>query len=321
MEGMPGVGGGRGGRSSRGGKGGIGGGMAMAGGGGGGGGGARSSRSTRTTRQNNANGAVGMVPGGPGAMGGPGMMPGMMGMPQGNMAGGMMGGGPGMGGMPQQQRTATVQKLTDEERKSQKTLKIWATDFFGTPGKTYKYRIRVVMYNPLAGYKPYLEDPANTLLTGIASSWTEVGGPVRLENAYYCFAESLGNDKKSVKFNVIKWHSGSLYSESFMVKEGEAIGGKKKIKLLASTKEQVGEDLGTEEVDFDTGLTLAEFSAGQADREVNVTVKSSDGQSIKQNSIQVKESSDYKKSQEALKDQSVKIRKWKKELKEQGTVQ
>jgi hypothetical protein len=326
--GMPGGAGGRGGRASRRGGGGAGGMGGMPGGGGGGGGAAGGgARTARTARRGAAGGAGmpgGMAGGMPGAMG-PGMMPGAPGMMPGGgpgmpggpgmMPGMMPGGQMGAGGM-MQQRQSTVQKLTDEDRKTKKTLKIWALDLFARPGKTYKYRMRVVMYNPLAGYKIYLKDPKNTLLTGIPSPWAEAPASVRLENEFYCFVDTLSSDKKSIKFNVTKWYQGNLYSEIFMAKEGEAVGDKKKIKMLPTSAEQKQEDLGTEEVDFNTGLIFAEFTPGQTDREVSVTLKTSDGQTLKQNSTEVKDSSDYKKLQDMLKDQRVRISQWKKKMRE-----
>jgi hypothetical protein len=286
-------------------------------------------------------GGPGMMPGGPGgpamgggvrrtnraggrtAVGGPGMGmdPAMIGpgMPPGAMDPAMMGlgmpGEMGMGGRGrmQQPRQVTVQKLTNEERRLEKKLKIWAIDLFGVPGQTYKYRIRPVMYNPLAGYKLYLKDPSNTLLAGIAGPWAEVSEPVKLDHEYYCFVDGLGNDKKTAKFTVIKWHLGSLYSEVFIVKEGEAIGDKKKVKLLP-VPGQNAEDLGFEELDFNMGWVLAEISPGSAEREVNVTIQTSDGQSLQQNSIRIKESEDYKKSQDMLRDQRVRIGKMMREM-------
>jgi uncharacterized membrane protein YgcG len=295
-----------------GGGGGMGGGPSMGGMGGGGGG--RAARRGGAGGKKAGPGMAGPGMAGPGMMGpgmmGPGMMgPGMMG--PGMMGPGMMGPGmTGTGGNRSQQTTVT--KLTDEERRGKKTLKVWAFDFSAKPGLTYKYRIRVVMYNPLAGYKIYLKTPENNLLAGLASTWSEASSSVTLERDIYYFAEGLSSDKKSVKFSIYKWYLGKLYKEDFPIAPGELIGEKKKVRLLTESKQS---DLPErEEVDFSTGLTLEKFVPSSDGNSVTVTITSPSGKTVTQDSAEVCAGKEYDRCKEIVKTQYIEWKKIQREM-------
>ena len=313
--GMPGAGGG-------GHRGGGGGGGGIGGGGGGGGGGGAAHRSTARTGAAGGVGGGGAAAGamGPGVMGpgamGPGMMgPGMMG--PGMMGPGMTGKGmTGKGGMMMNQPShqPTVAKLTDEERREKKTLKVWAIDYSATPGKTYKYRMRVVMYNPLAGYKLYLKNPENNLLAGLASDWVEAAGSLSLDNSIYFFAEGPSSDKKAVKFSVYKWYLGKWYKVDFNVKAGDPIGEKKKVKLVTASAANSQENQ-TErgDVDFSTGATLDKFDISADGNSLKATIKTADGQTSEQDSAAIVETKEYKDCKDRLKKQYLEEQKLKRE--------
>jgi len=291
---MAGPGGRTGGRSSRSG-GGKGVGSPVLGGGG---------RGVRRPNQLAVRGGAEM--GGPGMMG-PGMVnPGMMGP---GMAGpGMMGPGmvsPGMmpgvdgrrGGMSY--RTAADRKpvrLSSEQRKKEKTLKVWVHDLTARPGKTYKYRLRVVMYNPLAGYKPIMKTPQNNLVAGLVSPWSEPIGPVTVEREGYIFAGSISDDSKSVNFTVYKWNAGWLYQATFdRVKVGQAIGGKKVIgKGYQRLPDGTLQESRNKEIDFTTGAVLEAISKN------DVTIRMDDSSVIKQELSTISSDKDFKKCKDIL---------------------
>ncbi|MFA5864182.1 MAG: hypothetical protein WC975_05785 [Phycisphaerae bacterium] len=253
---------------------------------------------------------------------GPGGMPGMPGMPMG--PGGMdprgPGGfpmGPGGPGMPQQRVTPQreTMRMTDEQRKNQKTLTVWVHDLTATPGKTYKYRMRVVMFNPLAGYTPILKKPENTLLVGIEGSWSESSVPVTVERENYFFLSNVSNGAKSVTVTIYKWNAGYIYKENFEVKPGQSIGGKK---MVGKTwRNQLDGKIieSRQEIDFGTGATLQEVTpnvevtvqeAGKPSTEARketatvITVKMDDGTILKQDTLNISFDKDIKKYKDVL---------------------
>jgi hypothetical protein len=319
--GFGGIGGG-GGRGGIGGGGGGGGGGGAMGGGGGGGGRSRSARSVNRGGAGGgmAAGAMGggmMAPGmaGPGMMG-PGMAgPGMMGP---GMAGPGMMGPAGMQGMQNaaRQQQPAVNKLTDEQRREQKTLKVWANDFTAKPGITYKYRIRVIMYNPLAGYKPYLKDASNNLLAGLASDWVDAAGTITLDKPLYYFAEGPSSDKKAARFSVYKWYLGKWYKADFNVKPGDAIGENRKMKLLTtpvSGSNSSTDDSDRGEVDFSSGATFEKMDVSADGVSLKATITTADGKTEVQDSATIAETKEYKECKDKLKKQYAEEKKLKRE--------
>jgi len=185
--------------------------------------------------------------------------------------------------------------LTSDQRKKEKTLKIWVFDLSAKPGKTYKYRMRVIMYNPVAGYKPILKTPEDNLLAGLTSPWSEPVGPVTVERDSYYFVGSIADDGKTANFTVYKWDYGWFYQATFDgVKPGQGIGGKK---MIAKAYQKQADGTLREfrkEVDFTTGATLHEISGK------TVSIRESDGSVIKQDPATVSSEKDYKKCKDIL---------------------
>ncbi len=152
-------------------------------------------------------------------------------------------------------------KLAPELRKKKKTLKIWAHDLTPKPGKTYVYRIRVVMYNPLAGYKPYLKDPSKNLVVGLVSDWSSPTKPITIEKDVYFFVTGLSDDKKGARVVIFKWHKGILCKETFTVYPGERVGWEKSTRIYLKTEE--GYERQKISIDFSTGAILAEVKPDQ----------------------------------------------------------
>jgi hypothetical protein len=89
----------------------------------------------------------------PGMMGGGGMRPGMMGgggMRPGMMGGGMMGGGMMGSGMMGGGMTAANENVGDFRSDAKKVM-IRAFDFTAKEDETYRYRVRIVVFNPNKG--------------------------------------------------------------------------------------------------------------------------------------------------------------------------
>jgi hypothetical protein len=206
--------------------------------------------------------------------------------------------------------------LTDEQRREQKTLKVWANDFTAKPGITYKYRIRVIMYNPLAGYKPYLKDASNNLLAGLASDWVDAAGTITLDKPLYYFAEGPSSDKKAARFSVYKWYLGKWYQADFNVKPGDAIGENRKMKLLTtpvSGSNSSTDDSDRGEVDFSSGATFEKMDVSADGVSLKATITTADGKTEVQDSATIAETKEYKECKDKLKKQYAEEKKLKRE--------
>ena len=201
---------------------------------------------------------------------------------------------------------------------------MWAYDVTPKQGKTYIYRIRVVLYNPFAGYKPYLKDPKYNLLVGIVGPWSEPTKPVTIEKDKYLFVSDITDDGKGARITVYRWHKGWLCKESFNVYPGDEIGYPKETRLYQEQSDGFHEL--REQVDFSTGAILLKVvpnktvlvreplgKTGEFDlRKEKATViifRDKDGTLVKQDTSNILFDRDYKICKSVRKEQLMKLRK------------
>lgn len=105
-------------------------------------------------------------------------------------------------------------------------LVFWAHDDSVEAGKTYRYRIRLGVFNPVAG-KARLSKRDAALKNAVIlwSNFSEVTEAVEIPQRLYFFAKSIQSAAKIVTVQVSKLELGYWYSEDFAVKSGEVIGG------------------------------------------------------------------------------------------------
>lgn len=202
-----------------------------------------------------------------------------------------------------------VKTLTNPgELIKEKTRQIWVHDLTGVPGKTYRYRLRVVMYNLLAGYRPILKDPKNNLRVGLVSDWSPPSEPVTLERESYFFVgQPTDTTGKTIQITVYKWHRGWLYTKAFTVGPNQAVGAKTKILMYQYQADGKMLETPNKEFNFDTGAVLQEIStnvpitvteSGGGTRQETgsiISVKMPDGTTIKQDTANISSDKDLKK--------------------------
>jgi len=122
---------------------------------------------------------------------------------------------------------------------------VWAHDDTVQPGKTYRYRMRVRLKNPLYGTWNVAKTPELAQKFTIDSEWTdwkEVRAP---RNTEYFFASTRTQIKEdtvlSANVDVFKRIKGEWTKEQFTVAPGDSIGGVKN------------------GVDYSTGATLVDL--------------------------------------------------------------
>jgi hypothetical protein len=110
--------------------------------------------------------------------------------------------------------------------KMREPLSFWAHDDTVEPGKSYRYRIRLGFFNPLAG-KDQLskKDMSRKNQVVLWSEFSDVTEPVEIPKRMYFFAKRILEAANVVTVQVSKYVMGYWRSEDFKVSQGEVIGG------------------------------------------------------------------------------------------------
>jgi hypothetical protein len=109
--------------------------------------------------------------------------------------------------------------------KMKEPLVFWAHDDTVEPRKKYRYRIRLGVFNPVAGTDQLVErDMARKNEVVLWSDFSDVTKPVEIPGRMYFFAKHIREPANVVTVQVSKYVLGYWYSEDFKVSKGEVIG-------------------------------------------------------------------------------------------------
>lgn len=115
-------------------------------------------------------------------------------------------------------------RLTDFS-KIREPMLFWAHDDTLEPKKTYRYRIRLGVFNPVAGTNQLSEqDISQKNKVILWSDFSDVTEPVEIPGRSYFFARDIQEAAKTITVTVCQYVLGHWYSEDFKVSKGEAIG-------------------------------------------------------------------------------------------------
>jgi hypothetical protein len=177
-------------------------------------------------------------------------------------------GGPPPGMMaPQQQPGAAPNPLPagSFDPYAQSEFRVWAHDPTVQAGKTYQYKLRYIISNPVAR-TVNLCDPQKLAkqfyITSKDSDWTP---PVSVESDTNFFAVEL---KHGVHFDVFKWKDGSWQMESVTTNPGDMVGT-----VDTNPQTQV-------KTDFTTGWTLVDIRDDPSDIANKILVLVSDNGTV-----------------------------------------
>jgi len=136
-------------------------------------------------------------------------------------------------------------------------LVFWAHDDTCQPEKSYRYRIRLGVFNPIAGTEQFSErdkwQKNNVILWSGFSEETE---PVEIPGTLYFFPIAIQEAANMVTVQVCRYALGYWYGRNFAVKQGEVIG-----KVVETWSEDVGQEEGItipETIDYATGAVLVD---------------------------------------------------------------
>ena len=109
--------------------------------------------------------------------------------------------------------------------KRDKPLLIWVFDDTVQPGKTYQYRVRLGVFNPVAGTAQLVErDLAKKDQVILWSPYSQVTQPVDVQKMIYLFAKDVQDKASTATVEVARYSQGYWRSQDFQVKLGETIG-------------------------------------------------------------------------------------------------
>lgn len=110
--------------------------------------------------------------------------------------------------------------------KMREPLVFWAHDDTTEPRKTYRYRIRLGVFNPIAGKNQVSSKNKSQKSDAVLwSEFSETTEAVNIPGRLYFFAKDIQDAAKTVTVQVSKYVLGYWYSEDFKVSQGEVMGG------------------------------------------------------------------------------------------------
>jgi hypothetical protein len=141
-------------------------------------------------------------------------------------------------------------KLGDLEK-----LVFWANDDTAKPGEKYQYRIRIGVFNPIAG-KPWFSEEQKDLQdqTALFSSFSEPTEPIVIPNKLHFFATDIKETDKTVEVEVARYTLGNWVSKKFSIKAGEEIGTV--IDAAGTRLEKAG--INIDSIDMATGYVMVD---------------------------------------------------------------
>jgi len=121
-----------------------------------------------------------------------------------------------------------------------------ARDVTGSPGRTYRYQIRVGILNEYCLAADKLENPADATEAILYSKWSEPSEAVGIERDTYFYLVGRDTRRESLKVDVFKWYQDGWIKETFTVRPGEEVGEARDVQVTIAGKPYL------ETVDFAT---------------------------------------------------------------------
>ncbi len=138
-------------------------------------------------------------------------------------------------------------------------LLFWAHDDTVEPGKSYRYRIRLGVFNPIAGTNKFNEqdeDLKNQIV--LWSDFSEIKEIVKVPGTLYFFPRDVKNAARIVTVDVARYKLGHWYIKDFAVKPGEDIGKVAEFEPAEKKTRPLMMPSVLETIDYTTGAVLVD---------------------------------------------------------------
>jgi hypothetical protein len=100
---------------------------------------------------------------------------------------------------------------------------IWVTDTSVIPGKSYRYKLRLIAINPYAGLPSYLVNPEDATKVVVPGQWSEWSEPITAKPNKQLFAYQMDQGNQAVRYELSEWKGGKWLSGSGKAGVGEPI--------------------------------------------------------------------------------------------------
>ncbi len=124
-----------------------------------------------------------------------------------------------------QQREQLVRNPENEQQPA-----VWFHDDAVQPGKTYRYRMRVNLWNRYVGRRSSLRNPEQADQPVLVGEWSLPSAPITVAPKRHFFVTGPSFGEPAARVDVFTWHKGNWLRENFIVRAGEVIGEVKDVK-------------------------------------------------------------------------------------------
>jgi len=143
--------------------------------------------------------------------------------------------------------------------KIREPLLFWAHDDTAEPGKSYRYRIRLGVFNPIAGTNKFNEqDEGLKNQIVLWSEFSEVKEIVKVPGTLYFFPRDVQDAARIVTVHVARYKLGHWYIKDFAVKPGEDIGKIAEFEPVEEKRRSLMMPSVPEIIDYTTGAVLVD---------------------------------------------------------------
>jgi len=133
-------------------------------------------------------------------------------------------------------------------------------------GHTYQYRMRVLVYNQLAGEPSRFADSSHAQVVFIPGEWSEPTDPIYIEPTDYFFITAADPGKKSVSVDLYRWFEGYWVTNRTKIKLG--VGDYVSQETRAPIPDRNDPNAVDQAlVNFDTGMVLLDLDFGRTYRD------------------------------------------------------
>ncbi|HUW81841.1 MAG TPA: hypothetical protein VMZ31_03460 [Phycisphaerae bacterium] len=157
-------------------------------------------------------------------------------------------------GTRQAQQEGRLGEWLEQQRRKEDFL--WAYDLSITPGRTYRYRSRVILYNWYVGVVSRVVDRADAEKIQLVGAWSDPSEPIDVEDDTYFYLASGDPANKEARVDVYKWFLAQWHKQQFRVGVGEPIGAAKRVRIMQPDGTPSERPI---EVDFRTGAVLVDL--------------------------------------------------------------
>ncbi len=133
---------------------------------------------------------------------------------------------------------------------------VWFHDDSVDPGKTYRYRMRVRLWNRYVGRRASLRDPTQADQAVLVGQWSAPTAPLAVAPKRHFFVRGQAFGEPAASVDVFTWYKGNWLKEDFKVRVGDVIGAPLEVKTPELDEDDKPKK---EEVDFSTGAVVLDL--------------------------------------------------------------